>query len=197
LGHGRVAGQGDGGNIFNAHAGSFDNFFNDLIDGLDDDLVEFIESTRFLRKHDSGNNIITVADLPVEFAMLCQYLPANEIDHLTINRCRADIHGNRITLIGGIAGLNIDDTGFTDIANRSNKSRRYFEIVRTQNFRNFPNNRDIDFQTMLIMFEFQMADQSGDIRQIILGCRSGNFKNFFSTGGTISPCCLSSSKLNS
>ena len=107
--HGGIARQGDGIDIVQRHSGLFDNAGDDLVHGGRHHLMESVQAPRFFSRHDTGDNILPVADLAVEIPLFGQHLPRYKIDQLAIDRCRADIHGNGIIAIGRVAGLHIDD----------------------------------------------------------------------------------------
>ena len=66
LGHGGVAGQGDGGDIVRVHLGLSHDFADDGIDGFRNHLVETVQPALFFGKDNPADHILTVADLAVE-----------------------------------------------------------------------------------------------------------------------------------
>jgi len=115
--------------------------------------------------------------------VLGQNLTVDKIDDLTVYRGGADIHGNGITAVGRVAGLNIDDARLAEIPHGSHQGCRKLEVVFTNHIRYFTDHRQINLQTMLIMFEVQMADQAGDIRQVVLRGGLGQLQVFLLNGG--------------
>ena len=111
LGHGGVAGDGDDRDVVPVHSGTPDDLAQDVVDGLDDGLVEDIETVAFFGKDDPGDHVLAVAYLAVEIAILGQDVAGDQVHHLPENGGGTYINGDGQVVVGGIAALDIDNTG--------------------------------------------------------------------------------------
>ena len=134
--------------------GFFDNLGEYFIDGTHNNFMQALKANRLFSIHNPRNDILPIADLAVEFAVLGQDISADQINHLTVEGGRSDIHGNRINTMGGVARLHIDHARFADIADRPHQRGGDFKILLADDVRYFANNRQGDIQTMFIILGF-------------------------------------------
>ncbi|VTR70227.1 hypothetical protein DESC_780415 [Desulfosarcina cetonica] len=173
LGHGGVAGQGDGGDILGIDLGLADDFFDDGVDGLGHDLLQPFQAALFLGIHDPADHVLAVTDLGVEVAVLGQHGTALQVDQLAVDRGRANIHGDGIVALAGVAGLDIDDLGLAAFEHRAGQRGRDPETVLAQHVGQLANHGQADRQAVFVVVQFQMADQTGHIGQMVLVVRFG------------------------
>ncbi len=168
-------------------AGALDNLFKDLIDRFHAHFMQTLQSARLFSIYDPRNDIFAIADLTVEITVLGQDVTAYQVDDLTINGGGSDIHGDGIAAAGGIARLIIDQTGFADIAHRAHEGGGDLKIIFADGIRYFADNRKGNIQTMFVMLGLQVTDQTGDVRQIVLGCRFRELRKLFFHRGDEQP----------
>jgi hypothetical protein len=143
-------------------------------------LVETFQAALFFGKDNPADHILTVADLAVEVTMFGQHLTAFQIDELAVNRGGADVHGDGIVAVGGVSGLDVDDLGLAALHHRPGQGGGDPESVLAQRVGNFADYRQAHRQAVFVVVQLQVADQPGDVGQVILVVGFGQFNvDFF------------------
>ncbi len=133
----------------------------------------------FSATHDAADDVLAVADLPVELRVLGEDLPADQVDELAVDRGRADVHGHGIVAPGSVAGLDVDQARAAVLAHRPHQRCGQLEPLRADHLRDLADHGQVGFEPVLIVPELEVADQPGEIRQVVLGRGGRNFQVFF------------------
>ena len=179
LGQGGIPGQGDGGDFLTVNAGAVYDFVDDLIDGARNHFMQLIQSARLFRIHDPGDNVLAVADLTVEVTIFSENIPGDEIDQLAINGGGADIDGDGVVAVAGIARLDIDDLVLAALHHGPGERGCNLEAGFSQDIRKFSNHRQRNHQPMFMVTLFEETDETAGVGQIIAGGRRGKLEVAF------------------
>jgi len=86
---------------------------------------------------------------------------------LAINGGGADIDGNGVVPLAGIAGLDIDDLVFSSFHYGPGEGGRYLEIGFSQNIGKLPNHGERNHQPMFVVTLLEKADEAAGIRKVV------------------------------
>ena len=80
---------------------------NQFVNSLHNHLLQFLQASRFLTVRDACDYVRVVIDLPIVVTGLRQNSSFSQIQELDFNRRGADIQGDGIMAVSGIARFNI------------------------------------------------------------------------------------------
>jgi hypothetical protein len=150
------------------HLGFFQDAAEHLVDRFNHHTVQGFQAPRLLGEHDAGDDILAVADLAVEIAVLGQHPARDQVHQLTVHRGGADIHGHGVILCRGVARLHIDDIG---LARTAHGRARVTVTLKSCSLKPLDLAYDgkLDDKTVFVVMQSQVIDQAGDVGQVILG----------------------------
>ncbi len=168
LRHGGVAGQGDLGDVVAVDGRFTDDPVDNLVGGFQHGRLELFHAV-FFRKNDPADDVLAVADLAVEVAVLGQDLPGVEVQQLTEDGGGADIDGHGIRTVGGVTRLDVDDPVFTVRPHRPGDGRGDPKAVGAQDIGDLAQHRQVHLQAVIAEVGVQKTDQAAGVGQVVLG----------------------------
>ena len=176
LGHGRVAGQGDGGDVLGVDPGAAHDPAQDAVDRADHHVLHAVEAAGLLGVDDARDDVLAVADLPVELGVLGLHLARDQVDHLAVDGGRPDVHGDREAAAAGVAGLQVDQAGAPVRPHGPHEGGRHPEILLPQHVRNLADEREVDPQAVLVEMALEVGDDAAHVRQVVARRGRGEFE---------------------